>query len=412
MPTPPVPERFRDDDELGDLVSQELPSESASREAVAGRKGTPGASGRAMGRENGPTGPEQGAAGGGLSGAIPPAAGASSAGASSAGSPPEEESDPERLPRMRGLAGAKPEYNERRAKGLKWAGLASLALSGIGALADAPMATALMSGATRGFSGAKQQMDQGYQKRLGAYYDRLLKQKKYNREQETKEVQERQDDADALTKHLREMARDKKKEQRKRETNEQEAEEELELFKEKQRLELLQEKKKRNLPMTEKEKAEIEEIKSRIRENEAQAASASALAEERRGEEEDETTALTPEEIKAQIERLEKEIDSGKKTVPSNALGTEGTIEVPLSTEDYNDKTEALDKYRKMLDEATSAEGGGGGSSPAQEYRQLLGKQREGTITPQEKQRLKGLGRTLHKRGAIDDEAHAMIQGL
>jgi hypothetical protein len=115
---------------------------------------------------------------------------------------------------MRGFAGAKPEYNDRRAKGLKWAGLASLALSGVGALADAPMATALMSGATRGFSGAKRQMDQGYQKRLGAYYDRLLEQKKYNREQETKEVQERQDDADARREHRRKLEADRIQDER------------------------------------------------------------------------------------------------------------------------------------------------------------------------------------------------------
>jgi len=380
MPTPPVPERFRDDDELGDLVSQELPSESASRKAVTGRKETPGAAGR-----QGAAG-DAASAGGGLSGAIPPPAGASSAGASSADSPPEEGGDPEGLPRMRGFAGAKPEYNERRAKGLKWAGLASLALSGIGALADAPMATALMSGATRGFSGAKQQMDQGYQKRLGAYYDRLLEQKKYNREQETKEVQERQDDADARKKHRRKMKRDEKKEQRDRETNKQEAEQKIETLKEKQRLELLQEKKKRNLPMTEKEKAEIEEIKSRTRENEAQTASANALAEERRGEEGDETTALTPEEIKAQIKRLEKEIASGTKTVTSNALGTGGKVDVPLTIEDYNDKNEALDKYRKMLDEATSAEGGGDEEQKAlqEEIKAARGLVQSGEITKEQ----------------------------
>ena len=400
MPTP-VPERFRDDDELADVVSQARPSESASRKAVAGRKGTPGASGRAMGRENGPTRPEQGAAGGGLSGAIPPAAGASSA-----GSPPEEGGDPEELPRMRGLAGAKPEYNERRAKGLKWAGLASLALSGIGALTDAPMATALMSGATRGFSGAKQQMDQGYQKRLGAYYDRLLKQKKYNRNQETKEVQERWDDADARAEERRDReadriqdARDQRQwRERQRFIDRMEDADNAE-----EREQAYQDWKRRREYKA--ENPTYSERTSRMQEN--------RLAEEgESGEEGDETTALTPEEIKAQIERLEREIDSGKKTVPSDALGTGGTVDVPLSTEEYNDKIEALDKYRKMLDETTSAEGGGDELSPAQEYRQLLGKQRDGTISPQEKQRLKGLGRTLHDRGEIDDEAHAMIQGL
>ena len=194
-----------------------------------------------------------------------------------------------RLPRMTDYAGEKPEYDQRRAKGLKWAGLASLALAGIAGLSDAPMATALMSGATRGLAGAKQNLDAGYQKRLDAYYDRLLRQSEYNMDQATKETEEAWGDADAETKHERQLERDEKQEKLERETGEQEAEREIETLKERQRLELLQEKKKRGLPMTEKEEAELEEIRSRIRENDAQAYSARQLGDKRAREEEGET---------------------------------------------------------------------------------------------------------------------------